>query len=97
MGFLARILRGLLWLAVFYWAVWLLRRFFTALSKPHSPKEATSNSPNTTKTLYRDPWCGTHVPAEISHSLEQAGQVLHFCSAECRERYVSSRRLAASG
>jgi YHS domain-containing protein len=46
--------------------------------------------------LHRDPLCGTHISPEISFPLEQAGQVLHFCSAECRARYVQSSRRAAS-
>ena len=55
------------------------------------PHEARSAVP-----LHRDPWCGTYVSAEISFPLEQAGQVLHFCSAECRTRYERSSQRAAS-
>jgi YHS domain-containing protein len=46
--------------------------------------------------LHRDPWCGTYVSAEISFPFEQSGQVLHFCSQECRARYQRSARRAAS-
>ena len=46
--------------------------------------------------LHRDPWCGTYVSPEISFPLEQAGQMLHFCSAECRARYQQPSRKAAS-
>jgi YHS domain-containing protein len=46
--------------------------------------------------LHRDPWCGTHVSPEVSIPLEQAGQMLHFCSAECRARYQRSSQRAAS-
>jgi YHS domain-containing protein len=46
--------------------------------------------------LQRDPYCGTYVSPEISFPLEQSGQVLHFCSAECRARYQSSAKRAAS-
>ena len=59
-------------------------------SVPHPP-ETRSAVP-----LYRDPWCGTYVSPEISFPLEQAGQVLHFCSAECRARYERSSQRAAS-
>jgi len=37
------------------------------------------------------------VSPEISFTLEQAGQVHHFCSDECRERFKSSLPRAASG
>ena len=59
-------------------------------SVPH-PKQARSAIP-----LHRDPWCGTYVSSEISFPLEQAGQVLHFCSAECRARHQRSSQRAAS-
>ena len=60
---------------------------------------ATAPHPQTTRSavpLHRDPWCGTYVSPEISFPLEQAGQVLHFCSAECRARYERSSQRAAS-
>lgn len=46
--------------------------------------------------LQRDPFCGTYVSPEISFPLEQSGQVLHFCSAECRAQYQSKSTRAAS-
>ena len=92
-AFLGRILRLLLWLLV---AFWLGRKLFGLLSSLRSKREGLA-SPPAPKQLYRDPWCGTHVSAEISHSMEQAGQILHFCSAECRDRYRASQRRAASG
>ena len=46
--------------------------------------------------LQRDPYCGTYVSPEISFPLEQSGQVLHFCSAECRARFQSNAQRAAS-
>ena len=55
------------------------------------PRETHSAIP-----LHRDPWCGTYVSPEISFPMEQAGQVLHFCSAECRARYQRSSQRAAS-
>ncbi len=92
-AFLARIIRFLLLLLV---AVWLGRKLVSLLS-PRERREVRPASPPLPKPLYRDPWCGTHVSPEISYPLEQGGQVLHFCSAECRERYRASLRRAASG
>jgi len=46
--------------------------------------------------LHRDPWCGVYVSPEISFPFEQAGQVLHFCSSECRAKYQTSSQRAAS-
>src|SRR5262245_9534897 len=95
LAFLARIVRFVLWLLVISWATWLLRKIFHGLLGPTVRRVPTP--PPAPKPLYRDPWCGTHVSDEISHPLEHAGQVLHFCSAECRDRYRASLRRAASG
>lgn len=97
MGFFLRIFRLLAWLIFVVWAIWLVRRLFAVLVNPKQPRQTGPAAPLAPKQLYRDPWCGTHVSPEISHTLEQAGQVLHFCSAECRQRYLASQRRAASG
>lgn len=36
----------------------------------------------------RDPVCGMFVSTELSHQLKQDGQTLHFCSLECKDRYL---------
>jgi YHS domain-containing protein len=46
--------------------------------------------------LHHDPLCGTYVSPEISFPLELPGQMLHFCSEECRTRYQRSSQRAAS-
>jgi YHS domain-containing protein len=76
---------------------WLVRKLLAALlgnaAPVSAPREDASGSPI---PLHRDPCCGTYVSAEISFPLEQSGQVLHFCSAECRTQYSRSSRRAAS-
>ena len=38
--------------------------------------------------LKRDPVCGTFVPASTTFRKTVKGEQYHFCSAECRDRYV---------
>jgi YHS domain-containing protein len=40
--------------------------------------------------LHRDPLCGMHVSPQISFQARHHGEVAHFCSAECREKYLRS-------
>jgi YHS domain-containing protein len=96
-AFLARIVRFLLWLVFFAWIAWLVRRLAGAVVGRGNPRASRSSAPPAPKKLFRDPSCGTHVAAEVSYKLEESGQVLHFCSAECRERYRGLQRRAASG
>jgi YHS domain-containing protein len=37
--------------------------------------------------MARDPVCGIFVSTELSKKSKEAGQTLHFCSPECRDRY----------
>ena len=38
-------------------------------------------------TARRDPVCGTYVDVEVSVQAQEGGEVLHFCSARCRDAY----------
>jgi len=85
---LARIFQFILWLIL---ATWLGRKllgwlFGKAGQPPHT---VPAREP---RKLHRDPWCGTFVSPEISFSLEHAGQLHHFCSQDCRDRYLSAQR-----
>jgi YHS domain-containing protein len=97
LSILALIARVVLWLAV---AAWLLVKFFRWVFRPASRRtRAAASRPQRgvePKQLHRDPWCGTFVSSEISHKLEQDGEVHHFCSAGCRERFLRSARRTAS-
>jgi len=75
---------------------WLMRKLLARVLG--NSRQASAPPPVTRSAiaLHRDPWCGTYVSPEISFPLEQAGQVLHFCSAECRARYRASSQRAAS-
>ncbi|MCK9229693.1 MAG: hypothetical protein M0Q23_05405 [Syntrophales bacterium] len=42
--------------------------------------------------LVKDPQCGTYVPVNSALTATIEGEVHHFCSEECRDRYRQSRR-----
>ncbi len=43
-----------------------------------------------TGELKKDPSCGTYISAVTSIKETVGGETLHFCSKECRDKYVSS-------
>jgi hypothetical protein len=90
---LSRIILFILWAILLGGVFSLLRR--RARSSARRTANARPASPPHPVTLYRDPYCGTHVSPEISVRATQGGQELHFCSAECRDRYLRSQRQAA--
>jgi len=91
---LSRIILFIFWAILLGGIVSLLRR--RVRSSARRAVDARPPSPPKPVTLYRDPYCGTHVSPEVSFRATQAGQELHFCSAECRDRYLRSERQSAS-
>jgi len=52
------------------------------------------------RRLVRDPVCGMHVAEVLAVPLRDSGELVHFCSTACRDKYVSgseTRRMAANG
>jgi YHS domain-containing protein len=50
------------------------------------------------RRLVRDPVCGMHVAEVLAVPLRESGELVHFCSAACRDKYVNStQRMAANG
>ena len=98
MTLLGRFLTFVLVVVLVSWAIWLVQRvrFWLGFLSGRSARPASRGAERTKVTLWRDPVCGMHVSSEIALTLEHAGQVHHFCSAECRERFRSSLPRAAS-
>lgn len=96
---MGRILRYLLWLVVVSWSVAILRRIVGKMlnggAEPKSYMDVPNNAVN--QKLVRDPVCGMHMAAELSLPVKQGGEVLHFCSPECRDKYLGeTRKISAS-
>jgi len=93
MEFLARAFEIFLWVV---FAVWLVRRIFgRPSSRRANPPRAERQPPAPAKALHRDPWCGTYVAEDISHRLDEGEKTLHFCSEQCRMRYIARQRHSA--
>ena len=52
------------------------------IQKEEAQKAANGN-------LVRDPICGTYVEKESSISVRDGEHVEHFCSPDCREKYIN--------
>jgi YHS domain-containing protein len=61
----------------------MLRQQSTAQAPPGRP-----TSPPISGELKRDPVCGTFVPASTTFRKTVNGQPVHFCSAECRDKFA---------
>ena len=99
-------MRFLILLVVLFWAIGLLLRAvgrgLRSLVNPVPPqtRSATEGWPETSgiNRLVRDPVCGVHVSESRAIPLRSGTEIVHFCSAACREKYVADEsRLAANG
>ena len=65
----------------------LLKNFFG--SRRTSPPPSASREPMVVSggELKKDPVCGTYVSAALSVTSTVNGQLMHFCSKECRDKY----------
>lgn len=109
MNFIGKVMRFLFWLLIVSWSVALLKRLVGWMMRKAMPagqssgfgagaQSGTTGSELTPGRLVRDPICGMHVAEELSIPLREGEGLVHFCSTECRDKYVkSARRMAANG
>ena len=64
----------------------LMRSAAQALKAGGTP-EGRPSSPSPGGELKRDPVCGTYVAEAASIKRSVGGQVYHFCSAACRDKF----------
>ena len=57
----------------------------TAKASPGAPPPSAGSG----GALKRDPVCGTYIPVENSVRKTFAGEVIYFCSPECRDKYTA--------
>ena len=100
MNFIARVIRFLFWLLVVSWSVALLKKLVAWMVRgatqqysdpvsPHDPEiSRRQDEVGTSRRLVRDPVCGAHVAEVLAIPLREGGQLVHFCSTQCRDQYL---------
>jgi YHS domain-containing protein len=98
MTFFARIVRYLFWILVVSWGVSLLRRLVNSMAVPATKSAQPVDVPSdvTSRKLVRDPVCGMHLAEGLAVRQRQGGEVLYFCSEECREKFVGTPKKFAA-
>ncbi len=66
----------------------VVKAIWGSLNKPGGAP-TTNNEPPQGGELMKDPVCGTYVAAGSSVTRKVDGEILHFCSASCRDQYKS--------
>ena len=115
MDFIARVFRFLFWLLVVSWAVALLKKLvgWMVRSATQNAESASQREPEISRNsggavgvsrrLVRDPVCGAHVAEVLAIPLRASGELIHFCSVQCRDQYLLTnpgadvKKIAANG
>jgi YHS domain-containing protein len=65
---------------------------FRGTSQPQSQQPVSRQAPTVPVggELRKDPVCGTYVSTAASITRTVRGEVLYFCSKECRDKYVAA-------
>jgi len=76
---------------------WAVRKLLTMVLRKVAPAPIRMpTGPGRAIALERDPWCQAWVSPEVSVTLRQGNEILHFCSDECRARYSESSSRAVN-
>jgi YHS domain-containing protein len=98
MTFIVRMLKYLFWLLVVSWSFALLRKLVGQMATGAPRSGTPMDVPNDamTQQLVRDPVCGMHIAEGLALPLRHGGETLFFCSADCRDKYLSETRKFAA-
>lgn len=84
---IARLIELLILISVVRSVVISVRRFLSGNRPSRGPFRFTNPQQPASTTLKQDPVCGTYVAIDSSLKKVVGGQVFHFCSPECREKF----------
>ena len=99
MDFIARLFRYLFWVLIVSWIFRLLSRVVNNMARkgPEAHPDVVVPNDSIGRKLVRDPVCGMHMAETIAIPLRNGDELLHFCSMECRDKYVKGiQKLAAN-
>ncbi|HTS68717.1 MAG TPA: hypothetical protein VMO17_07010 [Terriglobia bacterium] len=82
---LLRFLVLLVFFAVIRYVVVAVARMFSQVTNPRAPNQAARS--NVGGELKQDPVCGTFVPVATSVKKTVNGELVHFCSVACRDKF----------
>ncbi len=67
----------------------IVQAVVAVLTSSQTPPQETAQAPLPhTGELKKDPVCGTFVAAELAVQGKFKGEIVHFCSAKCRDEYA---------
>jgi uncharacterized protein len=82
-------MRFLYWIFTYLVLFLLLRAVLRLFMGGYRSGRRPSESKAAARELKKDPVCGTYVPAGGGITRDVNGQLFHFCSEACRDKYAA--------
>ncbi|MBZ5607038.1 MAG: YHS domain-containing protein [Acidobacteriia bacterium] len=87
------LLLAVILISVFRAVVGVVARGFSELVNPGANRQGRQSAANQvplTGELKKDPTCGTYIATATSIKETVGGETFHFCSKQCRDKFVAS-------
>ena len=83
-------MRYILQLILFAFLIYFLRRLIAVFAKPSNKASKSNNVAPASGQMVKDPVCGMYMDPRLAIKLEQRNEVVHFCSEECKNKYINN-------
>jgi YHS domain-containing protein len=82
-------MRFLVQIVLLLFVVYMFRRLIAGFAKfPNRAQKGDSSQDAASRTV-KDPVCGMDMDARLAIRLERRNEVIHFCSEECKKKYIN--------
>jgi YHS domain-containing protein len=72
--------------------IYLVYRFFLVKKPKATVEEGGVHQVPQEDVMVQDPWCKTFLPRGQALEMRSGEQVIHFCSPECRDRFLEAQK-----
>ena len=69
--------------------IWLIRRFLAIFMGTAKRTGAPKTSQRASSHMVKDPVCGMYMDSRLAVRLETGGEVIYFCSEECKRKFLA--------
>lgn len=69
-------------------AIYLIRRLMTVFLGKAARPGARNTPKRAANHMVKDPVCGMYLDSRLAVRLDKSGDVIYFCSEECKEKFL---------
>jgi YHS domain-containing protein len=82
-------MRYMVQIALLLFVLYIFGRFIAGLIKSSNAAQKSGSPKDAAGRMVKDPVCGMYMDARLAIKLEKRSEVVHFCSEECKNKYIN--------